>query len=211
MTQSKKSLWTFILGFVAFECLCIGVLLSFSRLEQMTWVNSHHSNSADLIFQFFTGLAEVFLPIAFAFYLYKRKRSFFTPFLASYALSTILVQSLKHLVFSHSLRPIAYFAQLHLPWYLVPGVEIHTQNSFPSGHTAAGWFMFFWFALLGKSRFWGGAMSFLAIGVAYSRLYLMQHFPVDIAVGAFIGFSSSALVYYYLIYKPHAFHVKDAA
>lgn len=211
MTQSKKSLWTFSIGFLAFEGLSIGVLSFFSRLEQMSWVNAHHSNAADLIFQFFTGLAEVYLPIAFAIYLYKRKRNFFIPFLSSYALSTILVQGLKHLVFSHSLRPIAYFAQLHLPWHLVPGVEIHTQNSFPSGHTAAGWFMFFWFALLGKSRFWGIFLSLLACGVAYSRLYLMQHFPVDIAVGAFIGFSSSALVYYYMIYKPHANHVKDAA
>jgi membrane-associated phospholipid phosphatase len=177
----------------------------------MTWVNAHHAPWADFIFQFFTGLAEVFLPIAFAIYLYKKKRNFFVPFLASYALSTAAIQFLKHFVFPHALRPFAYFAQLHLPWYLVPGVEINIQNSFPSGHTAAAWFMFFWFALLGKSRFWGFAMAILAIGVAYSRVYLMQHFPIDISVGACIGFFSSALVYYFMIYKPHANHVKHAS
>jgi membrane-associated phospholipid phosphatase len=90
-------------------------------------------------------------------------------------------------------------------------VEIHTHNSFPSGHTAAAWFMFFWFALLGKSRIWGLFVAFLAVGVAYSRVYLMQHFPVDIAVGACIGFASSALVYYFMLIKPQATDAKSAA
>jgi membrane-associated phospholipid phosphatase len=206
MTQSRNSLWTFGFAFLAFECICWGVVLTTTRLEQMTWVNSRHVFWADYLFQFFTALAELVLPIVFAIYLYKRKRTFFVPFLTSYAVSTLLVQGIKHLVFPHALRPIAYFASLHLPWYLVPGVEVHTHNSFPSGHTAAAWFMFFWFALLGKSRFWGLFMAILAIGVAYSRLYLMQHFPIDVTVGAGIGFLSSALVYYLMIYKPHAHH-----
>jgi membrane-associated phospholipid phosphatase len=211
MTQSKKSLLTFSLVLLAFECLCIWVVITFSRLEQMTWVNSRHAMWADYLFQFCTGLAEVFLPIAFVVYLYLKKRPFFVPFLAAYALSTLLVQGAKHLLFANALRPIAYFAHLKLPWYVVPGVEIHTHNSFPSGHTAAAWFMFFWFALLGKSRMWGLFVALLAIGVAYSRVYLMQHFPVDVAVGACIGFASSAFIYYFMLLKPQAADAKSAA
>ena len=211
MTQSKKSVLTFSLALLAFECLCIWVLITFSRLEQMTWVNSRHAMWADYLFQFFTGLAEVFLPISFAVYLYVKERSFFFFFFTSYALSTLVVQGAKHLLFPLALRPMAYFADLHLSWYVVPGVEIHTQNSFPSGHTAAAWFMFFWFALLGKSRSWGFFMAFLAMGVAYSRVYQMQHFPVDIAVGASIGFASSALVYYFMLIKPQEKKKKNVA
>lgn len=207
MTQSKKSLWTFGLAFLAFESLCITVIWQFTRLEQMTWVNAHHVNWADYLFRFLTSLAEVFLPIALAVYLYQKKRAFFVPFLTSYALSTLLVQGIKHLIFPNALRPIAFFEQLHLTWYLVPGVEVHTQNSFPSGHTAAAWFMFFWFALLGKSRSWSLGMAILAMGVGYSRMYLMQHFPIDVAIGAGIGFLSSALVYYFMLYKSHTNHV----
>jgi len=33
------------------------------------------------------------------------------------------------------------------------------------------------------------------VGVAYSRVYLFQHFPVDTLVGAFIGTGSSYLFY----------------
>jgi membrane-associated phospholipid phosphatase len=50
-------------------------------------------------------------------------------------------------------------------------------------------------------------MAILAMGVGYSRVYLMQHFPIDVAVGAGIGFLSSALVYYFMLYKSHANHV----
>jgi membrane-associated phospholipid phosphatase len=208
MTQSKKSLWTFSVAFMAFECLCMVVLISSTRLDQMTWVNSHHALWADFMFRFFTSLAEVFLPITLAIYFYNRKRAFFVPFLTSYAVSTLIIQGIKHLIFPNALRPIAYFANLHLSWYLVPGVDVHTQNSFPSGHTSAAWFMFFWFALLGKSRLWGLFMALAAIGVAYSRIYLMQHFPIDVTFGAGIGFLSSALVYYFMLYKPNKNDVK---
>lgn len=211
MTQSKKSLWMFSLAFLAFECVCIVVLVSFTRLEQMTWVNVRHAFWADYTFRFLTSLAEVFLPIALAIYFYNRHRAFFVPFLTSYAVSTLIIQGIKHLIFPNALRPIAYFANLHLSWYLVPGVDVHTQNSFPSGHTSAAWFMFFWFALLGKSRLWGLFMALAAIGVAYSRLYLMQHFPIDVTFGAGIGFLSSALVYYFMLYKPNENNVKHTA
>ena len=66
MTQSKKSLWTFSLAFLAFESLCVAVICQFSRLEQMTWVNAHHADWADYLFRFLTALAEIFLPIALA-------------------------------------------------------------------------------------------------------------------------------------------------
>jgi membrane-associated phospholipid phosphatase len=210
MIQSKKSLAAYSMAFWVFECLCIGVLVTFTRFEQMTWVNAKHAFFFDYLFRFFSSLAEVFLPAAFAIYLYRKDKLYFKAFLLSYALCTLLVQGAKHLIFFDSLRPTAYFAHLNFPWYLVPGVEVHANNSFPSGHTAGAWFMFFWFALLGKSRFWGICMAFVAMCVAYSRVYLMQHFPIDVAVGACVGFLSSYFVYYFLLLKPRIHDLKDS-
>ena len=42
---------------------------------------------------------------------------------------------------------------------------------------------------------------FYAMLVAYSRVYLFQHFPVDTAVGAMIGTGVSLLVYYVNVSK----------
>jgi membrane-associated phospholipid phosphatase len=71
----------------------------------------------------------------------------------------------------------------------------------PSGHTSAAWFMCFWISLAAKKPFIAFILVFYAILVAYSRVYLFQHFPVDTAVGAFIGTGVSLLVFYWNVSK----------
>jgi membrane-associated phospholipid phosphatase len=39
----------------------------------------------------------------------------------------------------------------------------------------------------------------------------MQHFPIDVTFGAGIGFLSSALVYYFMLYKSNENDVKRNA
>jgi membrane-associated phospholipid phosphatase len=50
-------------------------------------------------------------------------------------------------------------------------------------------------AVLLQRFHWGMIAGIVAVGVAYSRVYLFQHFPVDTLVGAAIGVGSSALFY----------------
>ena len=102
-------------------------------------------------------------------------------------------------MFADSLRPLAYFAHSGVKWHIIPGLLISEYNSMPSGHTGAAFFMFFWIAVLLRRFSWGLVAGFLAVGVAYSRVYLFQHFPVDTLVGAAIGTASSYL-FYTLIY-----------
>jgi membrane-associated phospholipid phosphatase len=125
-----------------------------------------------------------------------KKRTWVKPFLISYASSTLVVQGLKHLVFPLELRPYAFFKSMGFNWYLVPGVEMNEYFSFPSGHTAAAWFCFVWIALYVNKRWSGVLMAILACGVGISRVYLFQHFPVDVAAGAFIGIACSSIIYY---------------
>ena len=58
------------------------------------------------------------------------------------------------------------------------------------------WFCFIWVALVLKKPWVGGIAALLAAGVALSRVYLFQHFPVDVAFGALIGISCSSIFYY---------------
>jgi membrane-associated phospholipid phosphatase len=173
----------------------------FSRLDQLVFINSHHSRIADLVFQAFTSLAEVVLPVLLLVYLFRFRKEYALPYVYSYALSTALIQGLKHFVFEDALRPLAYFASLGLKWHIVPGLLISEFHSMPSGHTGAAFFMFFWVAVLLRRGSWGLMAGLLAVGVAYSRVYLFQHFPVDTLVGAAIGVASSYLFYIRLYAK----------
>ena len=165
------------------------------RLNQLLLINGNHSDIADMIFQGLSAIAEVVLPVFFLLYFFRFRKEYTLPYAYSYALSTGLIQALKHLVFTDTLRPLAYFASIGVKWHIVPGLLIGEYNSMPSGHTGAAFFMFFWVAVLLKRFHWGIVAGILAVGVAYSRVYLFQHFPVDTLVGAIIGFGSSYLFY----------------
>jgi membrane-associated phospholipid phosphatase len=71
--------------------------------------------------------------------------------------------------------------------HTVPGVEIHTFNSFPSGHTATA------FTLFIVTTYFFPSTYVFAIGLLYtlvcsfSRIYLAQHFPLDVAGGILVA------------------------
>lgn len=102
------------------------------------------------------------------------------------AVSTLLAQGSKHLLFPDELRPAADSRELPAI-HTVPGVELHTSQSFPSGHTSAAFTIFLLACYLIPHRSTLPVGFILALGVGYSRIYLAQHFPVDVAAGMLVG------------------------
>lgn len=196
MKHWSPALKAFLGIFILFEVVGWFFVGSTERLDQLLLINGANNPFTDILFQGLTAIAEVVLPVLFLIYLFRFRKEFALPYAYSYALSTGLIQFLKHFVFSGALRPLAYFAHAGIKWHLVPGLMMSEYNSMPSGHTGAAFFMFFWVAVLLKRFHWGFIAGILAVGVAYSRVYLFQHFPVDTLVGAFLGTSSSYLFYY---------------
>lgn len=85
-------------------------------------------------------------------------------------------------------RPRPYTVDPGIVLLIPPSNEIY---SFPSGHTmnafsAAG------VLLLRRVPYSWAAMG-LAVCIAFSRIYLMMHYPLDVAAGALIGLLSAAL------------------
>lgn len=187
--------------FIFYEVVGWLFVSAYERLDQLQLINGNNSPLADLAFQALTSIAEVILPIVLLLYLLRFQKAYALSYVYSYALSTALIQGLKHFVFTDSLRPLAYFASSGVKWHIIPGLLISEFNSMPSGHTGAAFFMFFWVAVLLRRWFWGALAGLIAVGVAYSRVYLFQHFPVDTLVGAAIGVGSSALFYSILYAK----------
>jgi membrane-associated phospholipid phosphatase len=106
---------------------------------------------------------------------------------------------IKHLVSAP--RPSLFF-HTHFPdvvLHQVDGVTLHQIYSFPSGHTVNAFALFFCLALITKNK-WIKFLCFVAAAlVGYSRIYLSQHFAIDVLPGSLIGVISAWMVYpYYL-------------
>lgn len=85
----------------------------------------------------------------------------------------------------------------------VPGerhVRMPTSASFPSGHSASA---FAFATAVGRERPWLGlGLSFLAAGVAYSRVHTGVHYPGDTVAGALIGAAAGQAVASTLNHRP---------
>ena len=137
---------------------------------------------ADQFFSFFTNLAEGWMWIPYlliVFGWYKRDVLFI---LLNFLTSTLLTQLPKNYIWPAVNRPIASGIPLS-KIHTVMGVEVHTYNSFPSGHSATAFVLFFLtvYFFPHKKVFWIGAAYAIICG--YSRIYLGQHFPIDVAGG----------------------------
>jgi membrane-associated phospholipid phosphatase len=123
----------------------------------------------------------------------------FTLLIALTGLIIPLVFILKDKVGSD--RPITYF-KVHdriNEVVTIPGVELHGgQTSFPSGHTMSAFGLFSLLALIAgrQSRKRVLLLAVLAISVGLSRIFLVQHFLVDVLGGALLGMAVSGFVWW---------------
>lgn len=166
------------------------LLILFSYLggkdELFLLLNGNLGSIADYFFAAFTyaGDGILWVPVGLYFIFYKRR---WLPLVLSTILfSTLFVQVGKKLVYPNEARPTAAIeATVASSIHTVKGVTVHTSNSFPSGHTTTAFSLFLLATLVLPYRyFWipGIAMALLA---GYSRVYLAQHFPLDVGAGIF--------------------------
>jgi membrane-associated phospholipid phosphatase len=98
-------------------------------------------------------------------------------------------------------RPITYFREVGKinDVVTVPGEALNTgQTSFPSGHTMSAFGLFSILALIAgrQSRKRVLFLAILAISVGLSRIFLVQHFLVDVLGGALLGMLVSGFVWW---------------
>lgn len=145
-------------------------------------LNSDFGTAADHFFYYCTYLGDgaIWILVAVLFWIYRRKQ--FPLLLAAILFSTLIAQGTKKLIFPEQLRPTAAITDIS-SIHTVPGVELHTVHSFPSGHTTTAFTIFLLGCLLIRSK-WFIPIGFIgALLVGYSRIYLAQHFPRDVGGG----------------------------
>jgi membrane-associated phospholipid phosphatase len=145
-------------------------------------LNGNAGFMADFFFRYCTYIGDgiVWVPIALVFIFYRKK---LLPLVFSAIIvSTLFVQISKNFIFPNEARPTNAISQANLI-HTVNGVELHSNNSFPSGHTTTVFCIYFLGCLLigGNWMIYGGFIIALLTG--YSRIYLAQHFPLDVGAG----------------------------
>ena len=176
--------------------MCCGLFLSFYPDKVVAQLALHHawySPSGYWWMEVITswGEAHLFVIVIIAVILQKRYLMAFE-FLSAGIVSSIVVQSLKRLVFAPSPRPMAVikWSETLLP----EGLEVPLQFAFPSGHTTTA-FVFFTLLALHFKKISVQILAVIAvIGVGLSRVYLMAHWIPDVMAGGVLGLVIALLV-----------------
>ena len=161
-------------------------LLSNGKVNSFILLNSYHRSWLDNFFIAYTNLGDgifaILLSLIYFFVLKKRKVG--VVLLLAYASTGILAQMLKPLL--HSPRPLVYFRPQHFPFFI--DSIIHAgNNSFPSGHTVTAFAIATVLAFYTTSKKHYVLLLLAAALVAFSRVYLSQHFLLDVLAGSIIG------------------------
>ena len=187
--------------------LCIALLLAIiPKGELHLLLCQPHTPFLDAVVPIFSDLVDWLPYLVIVLLLFYRAG--WASFLASnLLLSTLIVQPIKHLV--NAPRPLTWFAE-NMPDAALPvvdGVKMNLWLSFPSGHTTTFFVLFFSISIIlcaenikGKNIL--SLLCFLlATFGAYTRIYLSQHFALDVFAGILIASFSTILLYYFLVLK----------
>jgi membrane-associated phospholipid phosphatase len=167
-----------------------------SKAEIHLFFNSWHSPFFDTFFHYFTHVGDGFTALGIILILLAvRYRLALQVALATF-ISALITQTLKHTIFEDHVRPVEFFRNLG-EIYLVPGVENHLYNSFPSGHSTCAFAVFISLALIVRSARLKTAYLIVALLIGYSRIYLSQHFFEDVYAGSLIGTATAIGCFYF--------------
>ncbi len=164
----------------------------------------HHTPARDIFYRYYTQVAEWFpYVVCVALLLFSRiGNGVFAS--SAMILSALSTQLLKHIV--NAPRPVTWFTLVmpdtQLP--LVDGVRMNHWFSFPSGHTTSFFALAFVVCILLTShpritrlpRILVQLLLFMAAALGgYSRIYLSQHFALDVFAGILVGTLITVLCY----------------
>jgi membrane-associated phospholipid phosphatase len=159
----------------------------------------------DLFFYYITYLGDgIIMPFLLAIImLYNLRVGLYATI--AFITATLITTALKYIFFDDVMRPYHIFQ-----WYVKAPItyfkpeELHTHNSFPSGHATQVFAILMSLVLTAKKQSYKFLFFFIAVLSAFSRVYLSQHWLVDITAGSIIG-TTSSICYYNFFFNKNAF------
>jgi membrane-associated phospholipid phosphatase len=192
-----RSIGAFVITFLLVLSAGLLLLVLKGKAGSFLWLNAYHSPELDRFFIYVTFLGDGLFAVTLALFCFVvlRKKKLGVVLLTSYLLSGLVAQLLKHLVVAP--RPAGYFAPGQYRFF-IQDITHSASNSFPSGHATTALALATVLALFIANRTVQLTLLLLGWVAAYSRVYLAQHFLVDILIGACIGLGVSLLATVYV-------------
>ena len=186
----------FFIPYIVFVLTLVVLILCNSKADLHLWLTSFYSPLGDVFFQYYTYIGDWIPYAAVAILLFYKYR------VALFVLVSQLVTGLISIIIKQTWnepRPLAYFKE-HFPniqLHQIAGVHMYSAHSFPSGHTITAFAFFLALAFYTKKSSLHFLYFVLAALVGFSRIYLSQHFAIDVLFGSLIGVFGTLLCKYY--------------
>jgi membrane-associated phospholipid phosphatase len=172
------------------------ILLLWNKTDIHLFINKYHTTTADFFFSNWTslGLGIMIIPVALILAFIRLRYMLIS--IVGFIVSGLINDLFKKLF--HSPRPSIIFADMHQSLYHVPNVDLYADYSFPSGHATTSFCMFCLLAFYTKNNLLKTIYFIIALLIAYSRMYLSEHFLKDVYAGSILGVSCALLIYNWL-------------
>ncbi len=187
----------FFLPYIILMLILGYFLIFYTKKDIHLFTNQFHSPFFDVFFKYFTEVGDGIVVGIFIFILLFVKYRYAIIVSISGIFTIILVHFLKQYMFPDVDRPYLFFKNIHELYY-INGVDNHILNSFPSGHTATGFLNFFLFSLIVNNNYLKLLFLIFAVLIGYSRVYLSQHFLIDVYFASIFSILISFFTFYWV-------------
>lgn len=163
------------------------LLVIYGNTSSFLMINEIHFPSTDIFFRYITHLGDgLFYGAVIFIFLFISKR-WFLHLIAAFLCTSLVSRIGKDIIFTDMLRPKKYFELSDIIIRTIDGLRINEYHSFPSGHTATAFSMFLILSIYFNKRLTSIFFLIIVALVGFSRVYLAQHFPLDVLAGSIIG------------------------
>lgn len=195
--DSKSIALPFVVGLSIYSVVGSAIFFYFGKEETHKILNAYHSPYLDLTFKYITHLGNGILPIILFHIFLLVRYSWALGLGLSSLVMGLIVQTLKRSVFAGDHRPAMFFPEGGIPH--IEGVDLMLHHSFPSGHSSTAFCVFLMLAFFVKQKWATYVFMLLALMIAFSRVYISQHFVQDTIVGSWIGLILAYIGYLFIV------------
>ena len=188
----NKGLRAFIFTYLFFVVIGLFILVKIDHGDVVLWLNGISKEKWDAFVNLLTDVGLGSFVAVLMVLLSSLQIRYAIMGLINLGLVGLFTNLFKKFLFPERIRPFNYFLYDDFPRF-IHAAELNYHSSFPSGHTmtifaAMGLISYF----IGK-RTWGVVLFFAALIIGFTRIYLLQHFFLDVYVGSLLGVLSTLI------------------